>query len=96
MREETAIAAMLDRGAAVSDREAETALDRLEAAGDLDPADREAVEALADRLVAGLLAGPVAGIEDGDPEAVAAAMELFGEEGSAPMFADAETVTASD
>lgn len=93
---ETAIAAMVEHGDEVGDRAAETAIARLEATGDLDADEREAVKALADRLVAGLLTPPVSGIATGEDEAVAAAMELFGEEDADSLSSAADPAAAGD
>jgi len=71
-----------ERGQEVRDREVERALTRLDAQGDLSPADREAVERLADRLLGRLLAVPERSLrvaaDEGDEETVETALELFG------------------
>ncbi|QLH78052.1 hypothetical protein HZS55_12410 [Halosimplex rubrum] len=84
---ETALTSIRERGAAVRDREVETALAKLDARGSLSAADREAVEVLADRVVARLLSAPERSLRtaadggDGehDPETVETALALFGE-----------------
>lgn len=55
---DAAVARIRDRAATIRDREVETALAKLDARGDLSTADRGAVEAMADRLVARLVAVP--------------------------------------
>jgi glutamyl-tRNA reductase len=76
-----AAARIRERGEAVRDRELATALARLEADDDLGPAEREAVEALADRLLDSLLAVPEqslrAAAEGDDEETVRTALSLF-------------------
>jgi glutamyl-tRNA reductase len=82
---DAARARIRERASEVRDREVETALAKLDARGDLPEDDREAVERLADRLVARLLAAPERGLRaaaegnDHDPETVATALSLFGE-----------------
>jgi len=84
---DAAIAAIRERGAEIRDREVETALAKLDARGDCSAAEREAVERLADRLVARLLTPPERslraaaddGDDDRDPETVETALALFGE-----------------
>jgi len=73
-----AIAAIDERADAVRERELRKALARLEAA-DLSPAERAAVESLADRLVARLVAVPTRALraEDADDETVENARDLF-------------------
>ncbi|WP_459192151.1 glutamyl-tRNA reductase [Halosimplex sp. J119] len=86
---DAAAAHIRDRATAIRDREVETALAKLDAHGDLSAEDREAVAALADRLVARLIAVPAEGLQaaaaeeggDGDRSGHAAAetaLELFG------------------
>ena len=82
-----------ERATTVRDREVETALRKLEASEGVSTADRAAVEALADRLVARLIAVPERSLRvaeepdpasDGDggseidPETVETALDLFG------------------
>ena len=78
---DAAVERVRDRAAAIRDRELETALAKLDARGDLSPAEREAVARLADRLVDGLLAAPErrlrAAADRDDAETVEAALELF-------------------
>jgi len=80
-----ALAAVRERGAEIRDHEVETALTKLDARGDCSAAEREAVERLADRLVARLLSSPErslrAAADDGehDLETVETALALFGE-----------------
>ncbi|MFB6150250.1 MAG: hypothetical protein ABEJ40_00445 [Haloarculaceae archaeon] len=64
-----ALARMRDRAATVREREVRTALNRLDARGDLSASERAAVERLAERLVDRLLAVPERRLEavaDGD------------------------------
>lgn len=58
-------------------RELATALDRLEAAGELPEGQREAVEAMSEGIVAGLLADPVRGLAAGDRATAGRALGLF-------------------
>ncbi|WP_135363804.1 glutamyl-tRNA reductase [Halosimplex halophilum] len=82
---DAARARIRERAGEVRDREVETALTKLDARSELSERDREAVERLADRLVARLLAAPERGLraaaerDDHDPETVATALSLFGE-----------------
>lgn len=79
---EAAVTRIRDRGAAVRDRELETALSTLEARGDLSSTEREAVTALAERLVDRLLDVPVEQLREGSVEdsdaAVETALSLLG------------------
>jgi len=83
---DAAAARIHDRAAEIREREVETALTKLDAQGDLSPADEAAVEAVADRLVERLIAVPERGLEaassadgeDGEAAAVETALELFG------------------
>ena len=84
---EEAIDRITERAGTVRDREVETAIARLEARGDLSAAEREAVERLADRLVARLVAVPERALraaEEGaeaaeeGAEAAETALDLFG------------------
>jgi glutamyl-tRNA reductase len=68
-REGDDAATLARRGTTVRDAECERALRRLEAAGDLTPGQRRAVERLADRLVVRLLARPAYNAADVDDEA---------------------------
>jgi glutamyl-tRNA reductase len=76
-----AAARIRERGEAVRDRELATALARLEADDDLASAEREAVKALADRLLDSLLAVPEqslrAAAEADEEETVRTALSLF-------------------
>ncbi|WP_123533472.1 hypothetical protein [Halosimplex salinum] len=65
---EAAVERIHDRAAEIRDREVETALGKLDATGDLSTADREAVSALADRLVARLIATPERGLRSAAEE----------------------------
>lgn len=67
------------RGEQIRRRELETALDGLQAHGDLTPGQRAAVETLSTTLVEELLAVPVEAIERApeDDEALAACLRLF-------------------
>ncbi|WP_436932181.1 glutamyl-tRNA reductase [Halosimplex halobium] len=82
---DAARARIRERAGEVREREVETALTKLDTRGDLSERDREAVERLADRLVARLLAAPERSLraaaegDDHDPETVATALSLFGE-----------------
>jgi len=69
--------AIRGRAAAIRDRELETAIARLEAAGDLTPAQRVAVEAMATRLTAALLGPPTTALEGADPHVARAAHRVF-------------------
>jgi|GEM_PF-4599499 len=75
-----AVAHIHRRAARIERRELARALARLD--GDLSPAQREAVAAMADRLVAALLepadAGLRAAADAGDERTVAVALSLFG------------------
>ncbi|MFB6165722.1 MAG: hypothetical protein ABEJ31_11240 [Haloarculaceae archaeon] len=74
-------AAIDERGDTLRDEHVERALDRLDATGELTPEKRRAVEALAERLTAALLAPSRDGLREaaaGDDEAVAVALALFG------------------
>ncbi|WP_415381312.1 glutamyl-tRNA reductase [Halosimplex sp. TS25] len=83
---DVAAARIRDRAAEIREREVETALAKLDARGDLSEDDREAVEALADRLVARLIAVPAEGLQaaaddeadDESGRAAETALELFG------------------
>lgn len=76
-----ALAAMHERGVDVRERELATALGRLD---DLDDDEREVIETVAERLVAGVLAPPtrslVAASAEGDERPAATALALFGDE----------------
>ncbi|WP_436927050.1 hypothetical protein [Halosimplex amylolyticum] len=87
---DAAIARIYDRADEIRTHEVETALVKLDATGDLAPEDRAAIEGLADRLVARLIAVPERGLraaaddgtdaEDGteDPAVAETALKLFG------------------
>jgi len=86
---DAALAQIYERAGEVREREVETALAKLDARGDFSERDREAVERLAARLVARLLADPERslragadaddGSDDPDAETVETALALFGE-----------------
>lgn len=76
------------RGEAIRRRELETALDRLEAQGELTPGQQAAVEELSERIVEELLAVPVDAIErapGSDTEALEVALRLFAPEREQPV-----------
>ena len=68
------------RAVEIRDRELAEALDRLERRGDLADAQAAAVEAMAERLTAGLVEPAFSGLDaaDGDEEAARVALEMFG------------------
>jgi len=78
--EAATIEAIRDRAESVRERELERALARLADRGDLSAAERAAVERLADRLVARLVAVPERALcgPESDAETVDTARELFG------------------
>jgi|AntDeeMinimDraft_5_1070356.scaffolds.fasta_scaffold81750_1 glutamyl-tRNA reductase len=74
-----ALSAIHETGEQVREREVQTALSKLDA---LDEQDRDVVEALAARLVAGVLEAPTRSLltaAAADPETVETALALFGE-----------------
>ncbi|WP_101294755.1 hypothetical protein [Halegenticoccus soli] len=79
-----AIAAMDGRARRIADAEVDAALAKLEAAGGVTSGQREAVEALATGIVAGLLDPPrrrvLAAARRGEGDAIAAAVRLFADE----------------
>jgi glutamyl-tRNA reductase len=80
-RADEAIAAMHENAERLKDHEVQTALSRLEAAGDLTDQQRQVVESLADSLVGKLLAAPTSSLRDAaaedDWETIRTALELF-------------------
>jgi glutamyl-tRNA reductase len=74
---EAALTAMYDHGESVRREAVETALARLDG---LDADQQAEVEALADRLVEGLLASPTASLVTADDEQIGTALALFGRE----------------
>ena len=78
---EPVVAATRDHAGELKRRELATALDALDAAGGLTDGQRDAVEALADRLVDRLLAPPTASLRaaaaTGDPSDLRVALRLF-------------------
>ena len=76
---DAALARIRERGERVAESEAEQALARLRARGELSEQEKEAVEALAERLADRLLAVPVAGLQETDGETAEVALELFGD-----------------
>jgi glutamyl-tRNA reductase len=74
------IAAIRDRAESVRDSEVDRALARLDERGDLSAAERAAVERLADRIIARLVAVPERALQapEADAETVETARELFG------------------
>jgi glutamyl-tRNA reductase len=80
-RADEAISAMYESAERVKARELETALSKLEAHGDLNDRQREAVESLADALVGQLLAAPTKSLRDAAAEddwaTIQTAMQLF-------------------
>lgn len=97
---EAALSAMYDHGESVSGEAVEKALTKLDG---LDADEQAEVEALAERLVEGLLAPPTASLVTADDdEQVQTALALFGREESVDSGSvenneqDAPTATAGD
>lgn len=81
---EAAIARIDEYGERVKRSQLERALHRLSSNGEVDPATRDAVEVLADRLTTRLLAPPRSALRaaaDDEADAAAVAIELFGRNG---------------
>ncbi|MFB6120359.1 MAG: glutamyl-tRNA reductase [Halobacteriaceae archaeon] len=80
-RADEVIGGMYESAERVKEREVATALNRLDADGDLTPDQREVVEALADSLVSQLLAAPTKSLRDAaaedDWETINTAIQLF-------------------
>jgi len=80
-RADSAIAAMYESAERAKDRELQEALDKLDARGELNDEQREAVASLADALVSQLLAAPTKSLREAaaedDWETIATALTLF-------------------
>jgi len=91
-RADEAVSAMYESAERVKARELETAFSKLEAHGDLNDRQREAVESLADALVGQLLAAPTKSLRDAAAEddwaTIQTAMQLFDPEFGASVDHD--------
>jgi len=80
-RADEVIAAMYESAGRVKTRELETAIDKLEARGDLTEGQREAVQSMADALVGQLLAAPTKSLREAAAEddwtTISTALQLF-------------------